>query len=313
MRRTPVTCLLLAALVCGQAASAAAPQGRLLRLGGAGSLAAGAGSIWVTTPRQLVRIDPSRDTIVTRVALPAIAGSVAVVGRFVWVLTDPVETSPAAAAPGLLWSIDTATNRIVGKPVELSPVAGGGAIVAARGSLWVANGQHGRFGRLYRIDPSTRTIVARIPIPNWPGSVVLAGGLLWVGEADTGKIVRVDPARGAVVGEPISVGGALITLASDAATIWVADDYDGRLASIDARTARVTSSRALPGVSEVSAAGKTVWVTLAKTGELAGFDGDTGLETFSPAVIRGGASGIAAAGKWVWVSNRLGVTRVPAR
>lgn len=286
-----------------------AQPGRLMPLADANTVAFGAGAVWATAPRLLVRIDPTRNVVVARIRLPEIASAAAVDGRYVWVLTNPIHTSPTSSAPGLLWSVDTATNRVVGKPVPLFPMAQG-RIAVAQGSLWVTNDNHGRFGRLYRIDPKSRKIVSAVHIPNDPSSIVLGDGSLWVGESDSGKVVRVDPKSGAIEGRPITVGGALLTLAADRDKIWVANAYSGRLVAINAPTTRVIANRPLAGVSGIAASHGTVWTTFSRKGELAAFDAYSGRQTQAPLKIRGGVDGIEANSSSVWVINSLGITRI---
>jgi DNA-binding beta-propeller fold protein YncE len=283
--------------------------GHLIRLVNANSLTFGARAVWVTTPRSLVRIDPSRDVVVARIRLPEIAGPVAVAGRYVWVVTTPIHTSPNISAPGLLWSVDTATNRVVGKPIPLFPMAQG-RIAVAGGSLWVTNDNHGQYGRLYRIDPKTRRIVDTVRVPNDPYSIVFEKGSLWVGESDTGKVVRVNPATGTVEGKPITAGGALLMLAAGRDKVWVANGYSGRFVTISATSARVIANRPLAGVSGVAASRGTVWASFSQTGELAAFDAASGRRTLAPFRIRGGADGIEADSRSVWVISSLGVTRI---
>jgi streptogramin lyase len=299
----------LALSLLALAPSAEGQPGRLVPLQNAEALAFGAGSVWATGPRVLLRIDPATESVVARIPLPALAGSIAVADRRVWVVTNPIHTSASTTEPSLLWSIDTARNRFVGTPIPLSPMASAGGLVFAQGSLWVTNDQHGRFGRLDRIDPKTRRIIARIPIPNDPTSLVSANGSLWVGESDTGKVVRVDPKSGAIEGRPISVGGALLTLAAGDGTIWVANNYSGRLAVIDARTARLIANRPLPGIDRIAASAKTVWATFGRTGRLAGFD-RMARQTHPPLEIRGGADGVVASANQLWVINALGISSI---
>lgn len=270
----------------------------------------GAGAVWVTTLDSLVRIDPARDVVRARVLLPEIAGAAAVDGRYVWVLTNPIHTRPTSVSPSLLWSVDTSTNRVVGKPIPLSPMAQGGQIAVAGGSLWIANDNHGRFGRVYRIDPVTRRVVAAVHIPDDPASVVLAYGSLWVGESDTGRVVRIDPKSGAIEGRPIAVGGALLTLTAAGDDVWVANSYSGRIVTINARTGHVTASRPLAGVSWITAARGTVWTT--RNGELVGFNAASGHQTFAPTRIPGGTDRVEAHGIYVWVLTSRGVIRVSA-
>jgi outer membrane protein assembly factor BamB len=283
------------------AVSGARP-GRLIPVAGAQSVVFGAGQMWVITLRSLVRIDPVRRVAVARTRFPNFVASAAVNRKFVWVMT-----SPRSSGPGLLYSVDRATGRVVGAPVRLFPMAQG-QIIAARGSLWVTNDNHGRFGRLFRIDPKSRKLVAAVRIPNDPLSVVYAGGSIWVGESDSGKVVRVDPRTGAIEGTPINVGGALLDLAADGGRIWVANTFSGRLAAIDASTARVLSDRPLLGLGGVAASRGRVWVFFFRKGEVRAFDAAAGSRTLVSSKIRGGADGIAARGPSAWVINSLGIT-----
>lgn len=316
MNRKALACLSVALVMApaGLAASSAGGNvspGRLIRLTDANTVTFGAGAVWATTPRLLVRIDPTRNSVIARIRLPAIASAAALAGRYIWVLTNPIHTSPNSAAPGLLWSVDTATNRVVGKPIPLSPMAQGEIAVAA-GSLWVTNDNHGRFGRLYRIDPQTRRLLSAVHIPNDPSSLVVGNGSLWVGESDDGKVVRVNPSTGTIEGKPIAVGGALLTLAASRGKVWVANGYSGSLVTISALTARVVTKRPLAGVSGIAAARGTVWTTFSRKGELAAFDAASGRRTLAPLRIRGGADGVKANSSSVWVIGALGITRIHA-
>jgi outer membrane protein assembly factor BamB len=250
-----------------------------------------------------------RDVVVARIRLPEVASAVAVDGRYVWVLTNPIHTSPNKAAPGLLWSVDAATNRVVGKPIPFFPMAQG-QIAVAQGSLWLTNDNHGRFGRLYRLDPKTRKLVSIVHVPNDPSSVVFGNGLLWVGESDTGRVVRVNPETGTIEGKPITVGGALLTLAADGDKVWVASSYSGRLVTIDASTATVVANRPLAGVSGIAAFRGAVWTTFSRKGELAAFDAASGRQTLAPLRIRGGADWVEAVGSYLWVTSAAGITRI---
>jgi streptogramin lyase len=240
--------------------------------------------------------------VIVRTRFPRYVASAAVDGRFLWVMT-----SPRSSEPGLLYSVDGATGRIVGAPVRLFPMAQS-QIIAAGGSLWVTNDNHGSGGRLFRIDPKSRKVVAAVRIPNDPYSVVSAGGSLWVGESDAGKVVRVDPRSGAIEGTPIVVGRALLALAADRGKIWVANTFSGRLAAIDASTARVLSDRPLPGLGGIAASRGRVWACFFRKGEVRAFDAASGSRTLISSKIRGGADGITARGRSVWVINSLGIT-----
>jgi DNA-binding beta-propeller fold protein YncE len=301
---TAPVCLLsvLMFLVPSSGAASAPRPGRLIPVAGAESVVFGPGQLWVTTPRSLVRIDPVRHTVIARTRVPSYVASAAVDGKFVWVMT-----SPRSSGPGLLYSISIATARIVGRPVRLFPTAEG-QIISADGSLWVTNDNHGSFGRLFRIDPKSRKVVAAVRIPNDPYSVVYAGGSIWVGESDSGRVVRVDPSTGVIQGTSIDVGGALLDLAADRGKVWVANTFSGRLAAIDQSSARVISDRPLAGLGGVAATHGKVWTFFFRKGEVAAYDAASGSQTIAPTRIRGGSDGIAARGRSIWVINALGIT-----
>jgi hypothetical protein len=301
----------LAAALGSPPAEADAQHARLLPLANVQAVTFGARAVWATSGHLLVRINPARVAVVARIRLPGIAGAVAVDGRYVWVIVHHVGTDAESSAPSALYSIDATTNRIVGKPLSLSPLAGGQIAVAA-GSLWVTNDDHGQFGRVYRIDPRTRALLDAIRIPDDPSSIVFAHGSLWVAESDVGKVIRLDPATGAIEGRAIAVGGALLTLAASRGTLWVADSYSGRLVTIDAATGRIITTHPHPGIGAVAASRGTVWASFFKQGELAAFAAASGRPTRSPLRIRA-ASGVATDGPLVWVTSALGLTRIVAQ
>jgi outer membrane protein assembly factor BamB len=309
LRRAASACLLSVMVCCGPALGGirSPPPGRLIPVAGAQSVTVGTGEIWVTTLRELVRIDPARGTVVARVRFRNLVVSAAVDGRVVWVLTRPIVTGSQDARPSLLMSIDIASDRVVGAPIRLFPMAQGQMLVAG-GSLWITNDNHGRFGRLFRVDPKSRKVVAAVRIPNDPHSIVYAAGLLWVGESDAGNVIRVNPSTGAIQGRPIVVGRALLALAADHGKVWAANTFSGRLTAIDASTARVISDRPLAGLGGVAALHGTVWTLFSHRGEAAAFQAASGNPTLASQRIRGGADGIAVGGRSVWVINTLGIT-----
>jgi outer membrane protein assembly factor BamB len=302
-RITVVTCVAVA-IVGVPAAGGAAPTGagRLIPVAGARSLMVAGDRIWVTTPTALVQVDPARRTVVTRTRFPHIVSSAAIDGRLVWVLTG--SRSPGT---GLLYSVDIATGRSVGAPISLAPLAQG-RVLAAGGSLWVTNADHGTYGRLFRIDPRARTVVGRVRIPDDPDAAVFAHGALWVGESDAGMVTRVDARTGKIEGRPIRVGGALLELATARGRIWVAQAVSGRLAALDASTGRVIGNRRRPGVSGVAASGGTVWTWSWRAGAVSAFDEGTGRQTLARTRVPGGVEGVAVHGRSVWVVNARGIT-----
>jgi hypothetical protein len=114
------------------------------------------------------------------------------------------------APSGPLLQIDPATARVV-KDYPIAPNQPGhnaNVMAFGAGSAWVVDEHSGyldvsRPGVLYRIDPLTRSIMARIPMPalNWYDEFELAygGGLLWACDDHSGVLRAVSPQTDSVV------------------------------------------------------------------------------------------------------------------
>jgi DNA-binding beta-propeller fold protein YncE len=307
---TPATRPVSLARVAFTSSSAANAAGRLVIPARSPlQLAVGDGSLWVTTPRELIRVDPVSGRVVARIALPAIAGALVVAGHQVWVATNPIITSPNVARRGSLFSIDARTNRIVGKPIRLRLPTG---IAVADGRLWISNGQHARFGRVIYIDLRTRHILGSIATPGAPESVISARGSVWVGESDSGRVVRINPRTATIVGHPTETNGGLLTLATTRNAIWVADDYQHRLLAIDPANGRIARRRSAPGIFTISAAGANLWALFDRRREVMPLNPRSGLPSATPIRFGQRPDGLVATSTAVWVTTPSSVIRVPA-
>jgi YVTN family beta-propeller protein len=148
----------------------------------------GEGAIWVSngaTPNPSVgnmqhwiaKIDPATNTIVGTVVIDQFTRFFAVDAGSLWV-------------PGLsqneVLRIDTATLEVTGRIHVILP----GTLVASHGALWV---QSGRIRTLSQIDPATATVVGSYSSAGPGGPIAALDDALWIGEIDTGTLVRVDP------------------------------------------------------------------------------------------------------------------------
>ena len=95
-----------------------------------------------------------------------------------------------------------------------------------------------------------------------PSGIAVGFGSLWVADAQTGGVARIDPGTGAVVGT-IHVGNGPRALAVGADAVWVANTLDGTVSRIDPRENTVTAVLdAGPGPTESpSAGGLSGWRT----------------------------------------------------
>jgi hypothetical protein len=313
--RACLTTVLAFALVMSSGSSGAAPGGRLtVAVRNPLQLAVGGGSLWVTTPRRLIRIDPVSGRVLARIGLPALAGAIAVAGHQVWVATNPIITSPTVARRGSLFSIDDRTNKVVGKPIRLLHPTG---IAVAAGRLWISNGQHGKFGRVTYINPQTRRVLGSIATPGAPESIVAAGDSIWVGASDSGQVVRINPYTAKVVGRPIKTGGALLQLATAKSALWVADDYHGRLLAIDPGSGQISQRRPTPGILTIAATRTTLWALFNRQQEIVSLNSHTGLPFSPPIRFEQRPLNLFATSSAVWVTTPSHVVRLsqvaPAR
>jgi streptogramin lyase len=271
------------------------------------AIATGDGAVWLTTVHSLVRIDPRTNRVTQRRQLKPILGALTIAGRQLWLARNPIDTGKTAHAPSQLWSLDTESRLARGAPIRFQLIAG---LTAADGAVWVTNGDHARYGRLFEVDPRRRRILATLRIPGAPSGAVESHGLLWIAASDTGYLFRVDPRAAKLVGKPVRAGSALLTVAAGRDRVWVGDSYAGAVNSVDTRTGAVVTRTKLRHVSDVAAADGAVWATVDQPSELVQLDPETGREVGRALPVRGTASGLAIGFGSIWVLTADGVIRV---
>jgi streptogramin lyase len=195
-------------------------------------VAYGEGAVWAINRSGLLRIDPTTNSVVARIAGPdALSGAVIVADGSVWY---------SSYGKSVVVRIDPTTNQIVSTiPVDPGPEG----LAATPGAIWVAS----HYGwAVDRIDTATDTVAARIPVaPHQdccgPQGIAATPGAIWTGIPALGKVARIDPARNAVVAL-IPAGSACGDLAADASGVWVTGSGCGGPAviRIDATTNAVT-------------------------------------------------------------------------
>jgi streptogramin lyase len=263
--------------------------------------------VWLTTLRSLVRIDPQTNKVVQTIELGGILGALTVSGRQLWLARNPINTGKGVAAASQLLSVDMSTGRPSGQPIRFRIIAG---LRATAGAIWVTNGNHAQYGRLFRVDPRRRRVSATLRVPGDPEGAVIERGLLWVAASDTGNLFRVDQRSATLVGKPIRAGKALLTLAAGSSRIWVGDTYAGAVVSVDPRTAAVVTTQKLPYVSDVAVGEGAVWATVDRPSELVRLDPTSGRPIGRPLLVPGTASGLAIGFGSIWVITANGVVRV---
>jgi streptogramin lyase len=160
---------------------------RLPGRGGSVGVALSHGSLWVSRPEAdrgngiLVRLDPVTGRVERRmVGLP---GSYALT-------TEPDGTIWTAGTFGDINRIDPVTNDVVRGVTEGRNYS----VAAGDGFGWTADGLR---GVVYKVD-ANGDVVAQYPTARGARAVSYSNGLLWVGNADTGTVTRIDRSGGAI-------------------------------------------------------------------------------------------------------------------
>jgi YVTN family beta-propeller protein len=166
----------------------------------------GDGALWVADSlgAALLRVDPISGESET-VPLAGQPSGVAFTNDAVW-----VSVAPAGVARVDPVDLSVTLTKSVG--------SGPTAIVAAFGSIWVANNLD---GTVTRLDPSTGSEEATIPVGEGPNALIAAGDALWVANIFDDSISTIDPAAN-TAGPPVPVGGAAGSLAADGDALWLA-------------------------------------------------------------------------------------------
>lgn len=194
-------------------------------------------AVWLIDPggRRLTEIDPAYGQVARRIRLPARAES------------DVPRTAPAtpsvAAAAGVIWVTDGTTrllrvDRRTGT-VRSSDLGVGLDGVDARGRrVWAISGPS---AVAIEVDFASGAVRARVPIAGrsdslapFPVAVVIAESGVWVLNANTATLARIDPELRAVAATiALGVDRAPVDLAADAGAVWTANRGDGTISRID--------------------------------------------------------------------------------
>jgi YVTN family beta-propeller protein len=256
-----------------------------------GSLAAGAGSVWATSPekRTVYRIDPATRAITQTIRVGAGANGMAYDNGDLWV---------ANAESGTV-------SRISSKAGLLSTIGIGSAptaVAAGLGEVWVTD-QMG--GAIYGISPSSgRLMTATLNLPSRPYGIAVGAGSLWATSPGADTVMRIDPLAHRVL-QTIPVGVRPTAIAFGFGSVWVANEQDGTVTRIDPGTDAVTETIPVgDGPAALAVASTGVWVADAAAATVVHIDPATGravssLQLGNPVVAVAVVRGV------LWVAERI--------
>jgi YVTN family beta-propeller protein len=292
--------------------------GRVLAVGVAVLLAAGAGGIVAPTGGDDTAGDAdagaakgARAVAGTRAAAPVASirvgrgpEGVAVDDGVIWV---------GNAGDDTLARIDPARNALEGEPVEVGDDPDG--VAAGSGIVWVASSGD---GTLQRIDARSGAAVpgAAERLGRGAEGVSLGKQLAWAVSSGQDTVVRFDRATGQRVGAPIGVGDLPIGVFVGANGVWVTNNRDGSVTRIDVATSEILGStrvgRRPRGV--VEAAG-SAWVANSGDGTVSRLDARTGRPAGPAIQVGRNPRELSFGAGSIWVANTDDntVSRIDAR
>ncbi|MBA3688841.1 MAG: hypothetical protein H0W81_08440 [Chloroflexi bacterium] len=157
------------------------------------------------------------------------------------------------------------------------------------------------------IAPSRNEIVAETKLGDQPAGIAVGEGAVWVTNAGSNTVLRIDPNTHAVV-DRIDVGLSPAGIAIGGGSIWVADSGARTVTRINEATAKVVATIAVGnGPTAVAFADDAVWVTNAGDGTLTRIDATSG-EPAPPVSVGSSPNAIAVESTGIWVASQDGAT-----
>ncbi|HEY6760340.1 MAG TPA: hypothetical protein VI318_12655, partial [Baekduia sp.] len=181
------------------------------------------------------------------------------------------------------------------------------AIAYARGRVWVASSHTGRLiGIPARGNGAQRTI--KLPWKGGTTSVAAGFGSLWVTNGEQARLVRINPATGALQGDRALGSGEVVVVAAGEGAVWVGrraiktTDPPSSIVKVDpkgGRTAEIPFGQ--EGVSWITTGGGYVWVPNRRRARVSRIDPATGARK-STAIGNGKHRAVFGANA-IWVTN----------
>jgi ABC-type transport system substrate-binding protein/class 3 adenylate cyclase len=227
------------------------------------------GSFWILgeNPRAFNRVDPASRTIVQSIPVAlAEASGFNFDDDSIWV-TD-------LGSPRVI-RIDKRTGVVVGDysfGADADDQAPAHDVAVGAGSVWLSRPD---IQEITRLDAKTGKVQERLDV--WAFGVTFGDGALWYWRE--GWLGRIDPVTNQPTFDEVQLStdtwlGNIYIGGGDA---WTASSSTGRVWRVD-RSGRQTSFALQPGVGEMAATERTMWVTNANTGALTGIDFATGAQ-----------------------------------
>jgi Protein kinase domain len=218
---------------------------------------------------------------------------------------------PAAAAAGFgkLWvanqsgpslvPIGLKSHRQEGRVVSLPKQGKVVAVAAAQRSLWV--GIRGNPGLLLRIDPTRRTVVKTIGLPDGLQNIAVGGGAVWVIARRANTVTRVDIERASQ--RSVFVGERPFGIAYGRGSVWVTNFGDDTITRIDGGSLNTVAIPAGRGPKGVSVGAGAVWAVNSVDSTVTRIDPQTSRPAGPAFRVALNPYGVDATEDQVWVTS----------
>lgn len=191
----------------------------------------------------------------------------------VWVANGFDNSVVELTAQGCAESSDPCGKAVATYPVDDLPVG----LAQAQGELWIANALH---LNLTRMDMSNGTELGRTKLPSVPSSLLATSDAMWMVSDIGGSVTKVSLA-GEVQGE-YPVGQGSQAMADVDGTLWVANQKDENVVSLDPVSGKIGQTIPLPGgPSSLAYDGVHLWVALADANQVVALDPSKGSKMLS--------------------------------
>ena len=171
--------------------------------------------VWVKSGVRLWRLDPATNTMTQRTGdWEIVGGGLAVVDGVLWL------SGTTSTGAGQIVRVDPSTSRVV----DRFPTGGDGALAVGGGDVWVAGITT---QTIYRYDPTSRQLLAEIPIGVVASHMTSDAGSLWV-SSDSGRVTRIDMATNRVAGT-FQIDGRAPAAGVGFGSVWVVDTASAAL------------------------------------------------------------------------------------
>jgi len=226
-------------------------------------------------------------TTVTLIAGTAPRGTTLGAGDLVWVTKRNT---------GSVAVIDPTSNRVIGE-VEPSVSAIMQSVAVGAGAVWATDFP----GRVYRIDPTSRTILATVPTVTYAGAITAGNGVVWVDNGDLHRVTRIDASTNEVAGH-IEFERGIFDVAMTDNAVWVVTE-EGHIHRFAPTASRIGQTIEVAGEPNAIAGGAaTLWASDLMFGRVLRISAG-GVQRIDVGVVSLEAPGIAVGLGSVWVAT----------